>query len=328
MHPPDHNTETFGPALIWQARQRLHGQILRTPLLHSPALSRLTGCELYLKMECWQLCGCFKVRGAINMVSTLSPEERARGLITTSSGNHGYALSHAASILGRPPTTVFMPENADPNKARKIQMLGGTTIFRGANFLKTVDHALAYCEETGGTYVHSHAYPLIIAGQGTIGLEILEDLPDLDVILAQIGGGGLISGIATAIRAAAQDVRIIGVEPTAAPGAYLSFKDGVARERIELQPSVADGLLGGLSPLPYEIIRDKVEKIVLVEESEIIEAMRVFQREEQLMLEGGAVVGLAALLARRIDLQGQRVVLVLTGRNIDSQRYNSLMSTS
>ena len=318
-------TAAFRLANVWIARARLKNRILRTPLLFSSALSRRTGCQIYLKMECWQLCGCFKIRGAINMVSALSDDERSRGLVTCSSGNHGTALAYAASIFGHPPTKVFLPLDADPNKVGKLKALGAEAVLYGTNFLEASEEAQQYARDSGATYVHSHSHPLVIAGQGTIGLEIMEDLSDAQTILVPIGGGGLISGIATAVKSVAAQVRIVGVEPTAAPGAYLSFRDGYCHERIDLRPSVADGLLGTLTPLTWEISRNLLEGVELVEEDEIIQAMRVLQQDEQLMVEGAAAVGLAAILSGKVDVQGQKVVLVLTGRNIDAGKYNKLM---
>jgi threonine dehydratase len=276
-------------------------------------------------MECWQLCGCFKVRGAINMVMALSDDERQQGLVTCSSGNHGTALAYAASISGRPPTKVFLPTYADANKVSKLTALGAEAVLQGDTFLETLDMAMQYAEDEGATYVHSHSHPLVIAGQGTIGLELLEDLPAVETVLVPIGGGGLISGIATVVKRVAPAVRIVGVEPSAAPGAYLSFRDGCCHERIDLRPSIADGLLGTLTPLTWQLSRDLVDDVLLVEEEEIISAMKVFQQDEQLMLEGAAVVGLAAILSGKANVEGRRCALVLTGRNIDAREYNRLV---
>lgn len=309
---------------IQTALRRVSPHIQRTPLLFSPALSQRTGAEIFLKMECWQLCGCFKVRGAINMVSALREEERTRGLITCSSGNHGAALAYAASLFGRPPTKIFVPEGAEPTKLRKIEMYGGEIVPFGSDYLKALDRALAYTEESGGVFVHSHDHPLIIAGQGTIGLEIFEDLPDVECIIVPVGGGGLISGISLVAKSANAKVRLIGVEPTAAPGAYLSFRDGYCHERVDIKPSVADGLLGTLTPLTFAITHPLVEQIVVVEEEEIFQAMRVFEDEEQLIVEGAAAVSLAAILSRKIDVRGQKVTLVITGRNISAAQYNKI----
>jgi threonine dehydratase len=276
-------------------------------------------------MECWQLTGSFKIRGALNMVSALTEKQKNRGLVTASSGNHGTALSYAASISGQPPTRVFLPVGADPKKVEKIRSFGAEAILHGENYLETLDEAKRYVKEIDGTYVHSHSHPLIIAGQGTISLEILEDLPDVQAVLVPIGGGGLISGVASALKSLSEKCSIIGVEASAAPGAFLSFRDGRCHERIDIQPSVAEGLLGTLTPLTFEISKNLVEDVKLVEEDEIIHAMRVFQREEQLMIEGSAAVGLAAVLAGKFDVKDKKVVLIITGRNIDADRYNLLV---
>jgi len=310
---------------IWQARRRLQPHILRTPLLLSHSLSQLTGCQIYLKMECWQLCGCFKVRGAINMVASLSNRERRSGLVTCSSGNHGVALSFAARLFGQTPTKVFVPENAERTKTKKISLFGAEVVYYGNDFLNTLEYATNYAKEHAAVFVHSHSHPLVIAGQGTIGLEIIEDLPDVEVVIVPVGGGGLIAGIVTALKSARKRIQVIGVEPSAAPGAYISFRDGYCHEKIPLRTSIADGLMGTLTPLTFALTYRLVDEIALVEDQEIIEAMRVFWEEEQLMIEGSAAVGLAAVLAGKLNIKKQKTVLVLTGRNINWDRYRLLL---
>ena len=150
-------------------------------------------------------------------------------------------------------------------------------------------------------------------------------MPNPDLVVVPIGGGGLISGISTAVKQASPDARVVGVEPSAAPGAFLSLRDGCCREDIEIKPSVADGLLGTLTPLTYQVCRRNVESVAVVEDAEVMNAMRVFQRKEQLMVEGSASVGLAAILSGKIDVDGMKTVLILTGRNIDADRYNKIM---
>jgi threonine dehydratase len=327
MLPPEPYTEDFSPADMWQARARLRGLVLHTPLVYSRALSARTGGEIYLKMECWQHCGCFKVRGALNMVHALTPEQRARGLVTASSGNHGAALSYAAlSVDGPAPATVFLPEYADRVKVAKVQALGAEAVLHGANFTECLWRAVTYAEERGATYVHSHAHPLVIAGQGTIGLEILEDLPDPDIVLVPVGGGGILAGIATAIQAGSPATRIIGAESSAAPGAFLSFRDGFWHDRIELKPSIADGVLGTFSRLPYEITRNRVESIVLIDDAELVEAMRAFMQDEQIITEPASAIGLAAILAGKVDVTGQKTVIVISSRNIHAERFNRLIN--
>jgi threonine dehydratase len=315
----------FTIAEVWEARFRIKPFVFRTPLIFSDALSKRLDCSVYLKMECWQKCGCFKVRGAVNKIASLNEEKRQKGLVTTSSGNHAIATAYAAGLFNNPPTTVFMPKNADPTKVEKVKAYGVNLILFGQNYLEAYDKAQEYCLQTGGTYVHSHADPQVIAGQGTIGLEIMEDLPDVDAVVIPVGGGGLISGVSTAVKMASPSTRIIGVEPAAAPSASMSLRDGICYERIEIKPSIADGLLGGIGKLPFEIIRQLVEEVVVLDEDEIGRGVVAYQNEEQLMVEAASAVGLAALLSGKLNLKGNKVVLVITSRNIDSQKFNQVI---
>jgi threonine dehydratase len=311
---------------IWKARARIKPFVLRTPLIYSVALSQRTGCSIYLKMECWQKTGCFKVRGAVNKIASLSEEERQRGLVTTSSGNHAIATAFAAELFNTSPLTIFMPENADPTKIEKVKAYGVNLVLYGQNYLEAYDRAHEYCRQAEATYIHSHDDPQVIAGQGTIGLEIMEDLPDVDAVVVPIGGGGLVSGVSTAVKMASPSTRIIGVEPAAAPSAFMSLRDGKCYERIDIQPSIADGLLGGIGKLPFEIIRRLVEQVVVLEEDEIGRGVVAYQKEEQLMVEAASAVGLAALLSEKLDLKGNKVVLVITSRNIDSNKFNQVIN--
>jgi threonine dehydratase len=324
--PPDrhwrqYRMEPFSPQLIQAARKNLRPHVLRTPLVPSPALSRLCGCRVHLKMECWQVCGCFKVRGVTNFLTVHRREAQTRGIVTASSGNHALALAHTAAAMGLEKPAIFVPEGADPAKVDKIRLAGAEPVLKGENFFAAFDNAQAHANRTGACFVHSHADPLVIAGQGTIGLEILEDLPEVDAVVVPIGGGGLIAGICAAVKANAPAVRIIGAEPEAAPGAYLSLKSGKPCERIYVKPSIADGLSGGLSPLPYAIAAALIEQVVLVSEEAVAGAMRAFFAVEQLVVEGAASVGLAVLLSGSANLDGRNVVVVVTGRNINSRRF-------
>jgi threonine dehydratase len=317
--------DVFDVSEIWSAQNRIKQYIHRTPLFHSDSLSKLTGSKIYVKPECWQKCGCFKVRGAISHVSSLTEEEKNKGLVTASSGNHALAVAYASTLFGKPPTRIYVPENADPSKVKKILQWGPELVYHGDSFFEAYTEARRYTEENDATFVHSHGDPKVIAGQGTIGLEVMEDLPDVDAIIVPIGGGGLISGISVVAKTISDTVRIVGVEPSAAPGAYTSLRDGVAHEEIEIKESIADGLLGGFGSLPFQICSKTVDETHLVEDSEIIEAMRAFQRGEQLMVEGASSVGLAALMTGKVQARGDKVVLVVTSRNIDAAKYNQLI---
>ena len=315
----------FNRDMIQAAKQRIEPHILRTPLLKSWALSRLSGCHVYLKMECWQTCGCFKIRGVTNFLKHHKEEVMKYGVATASSGNHALALAYAARKMQVEHIRIFLPEGADPAKISRIRQNGIEPVLKGETFYDAFDYAQAYSKKNGVCYVHSNADPHVIAGQGTIGLEILEDLPDVETVIVPVGGGGLISGIASAIKAEQDSIEIIGAEPEASPGAYQSLQMGKPCERIPLKTSVADGLSGGLSPLPFDICQPLVKAVMLATEDQIISAMKAFFYEEQLVIEGGASVGLAALLAPKNRLRDKKVVLVVTGRNIDSRRFLSII---
>ena len=313
---------------IWEARKRISGIAYRTPLVYSSGLSEKTGNQIYLKMECWQRCGCFKVRGALNHISSLTPEERERGLVTASSGNHALAVAFASQLYGDHPTRIYIPEDADPAKVKRILAWGPDLVYHGRTFQEAYEEALRYVKENGSVFVHSHADPKVIAGQGTIGLEIMEDLPEAEVVIVPIGGGGLISGISSAVKTASEEIRVYGVEPTAAPGAYKSLREGVCYETLDIGESIADGLLGGFGRLPFEICKRTVDKTFLVEDEEIVKAMIALQQDEQVIAEPASLVGLAALLSGKIETQERNVVLVITSRNIDASRYNQLIQNS
>lgn len=319
------NSVSFTCNDIWAAKKRIEPHIYRTPLLFSKTLSDISGAEVHLKMENWQLCGCFKVRGALNKIGASSEQQRKAGMVTTSSGNHAIGVAYAAHTYGNIPTHIFMPEGTDDTHIEKVEMWGGNCILKGAHYQESYEAAQEFMARKGGTYVHSHADVDVMAGQGTMGLEILEDLPDLDALVIPIGGGGMISGIGTAIRSSSNKVRIIGVEPEAAPAAYRSMNEGVCCTSLTPAPSIADGLLSGVNEMTYTIFKHLVEKVVLVSEGELREAVSLFQEREQLMVEASASIGLAALLHHLQDLKGKKVVLIITSRNIDAVRYNQIV---
>jgi threonine dehydratase len=315
----------FDPREILKARHRIANLVYRTPLIHSHALSERTGNQIYLKMECWQKCGCFKVRGALNAVSSLNPEERSRGIVTASSGNHALAVAYAANLYDIHSARIYVPENADPAKVKRIQSWNSDLVYHGNSFQEAYDESQKYTRKHGMAFIHSHADPKVIAGQGTIGLEVMEDLPDADAVIVPVGGGGLISGISTAVKTISEKTKMYGVEPTAAPAAYKSLREDKCYETLDVGESLADGLLGGFGRLPFEICRKTLDDTFLVEDREIVEAMAAIQQDEQVMAEPASSVGLAALMAGKIELKDKKVVLVITSRNIDTATFNRLV---
>ena len=311
---------------ILTAQRNLGDLIRRTPLEYSPLLSRKTGCQLYLKLENWQKTGSFKVRGATNKVASLSKAERAKGLVTASSGNHGLGVFYAAHAFGGLKATVFVPTNAPRSKVERLQTFEGQLFLEGKDYDEADLMAQEFAQKQGAAYIHACWDPDGIAGQGTVGLEIMSDLPTVDALLVPVGGGGLISGVAIAAKTINPRVRVIGVQSEASPSGYLSLRDGRPYERYEAAPTIADGLAGGFGKLPLELIKERVEEIVLVTEEEIGAAVLALLESHQLVVEGAGAVGVAALLFEKVDLKGKKVVALLSGGNIDAELLFQIMA--
>jgi threonine dehydratase len=311
---------------ILAAQGNLSGLITKTPLEYSFLLSQRAGCQVYLKLENWQKTGSFKVRGAINKIANLTEEEKARGLVTASAGNHALGVAYAARALGNVPTTVFVPVNAPTSKLNRLEEFDCAVVLSG-NSYEEAHHAAEDFERLhGATYIHAYDDPLTIAGQGTVGLEVLEDLPEAEAILVPVGGGGLIAGIAVAAKAINPQVQVIGVQPEASPAAYLSLRDGHPYEEYDAAPTIADGLAGGFGRLPFEMAGELIDEVVLVSEEETRAAVFTLLELAQLVVEGAGAVGIAALLAGKVDLKGRKVVSVLTGANVDMSLLFEIMS--
>ena len=308
----------FGLRDILAARRNVSGLIRRTPLQYSFLLSQRVGCDTYLKLENLQQTGAFKVRGAINKMVSLSAEERAKGVVAASSGNFALGVGYGARALGRLPTSIFMPVNTPLSKVNKLKEFGVEIFLRGESYEEAYDVSREFQREHDLTYLHPYDDPLVIAGHGTIGLEIMEDLPEAEALIVPIGGGGLIAGIAVAAKAVNPRVKIIGVQPEASPAAYLSLKEGRCYERYEAGPTICEGLAGGFGIVPFQIARDLIDKVVIVSEEEIYEAIYTLLDLTQLVVEGSAAVGVAALLFDKVNLKGRKVVAVISGGNIDA----------
>ena len=310
---------------ILTAQRKIGGLIARTPLEYSFLLSQRAGCQVYLKLENWQKTGSFKVRGAINKVASLTEEEKARGLVTASAGNHALGVAYAARALGNVPTTLFVPVNIPASKLKKLEEFECDVRLSGNSYDEAHHAAEDFEQLHGATYIHAYDDPLTIAGQGTVGLEIMEDLPEAEAILVPVGGGGLIAGIALAAKAINPHVQIIGVQPEASPAAYLSLRDGRPYEEYDAAPTISDGLAGGFGRLPFEIASHLIDEIVLVSEAETRAAVFTLLELAQLIVEGSGAVGIAALLAGKVDLAGRKVVAVLSGANIDASLLFQIM---
>jgi threonine dehydratase len=320
--PPQSLTVTA--ADIDAARLRIAPHVHHTPLFATDTLGRATGTRLALKAENLQRTGSFKARGAVNAVLQLTPEQRARGIITLSAGNHGQGLAYAARLLGVR-CVVFMPATAVPTKVAAIKSYGAEAHF--ADSMETVFAVMdEYRHLHGLHYVHPFGDPAIIAGQGTVGLEILEDQPDVEAIVVCVGGGGLLAGLALAVKSRRPDVRVIGVEPAGAPAVSRSLAAGhpVTLDRVE---TIADGLAAPFAaPLSQHLIERYVDDVLLVTDDEIVTAMRLILERCKLLVEPAGAAAVAALMTGKAALPiNTRTVATLSGGNIDHERLKRFL---
>jgi threonine dehydratase len=303
------------PKQIEKAHQRIRKVILRTPIIYSDTLSHLTGREVYLKLENLQKTGSFKIRGAYHLLSKLSPSMKRRGIVAASAGNHAQGVAYASSLLNIQ-STIIMPEGAPIAKQMATQSYGGEVILFGRDTDEALHHARKLAE--GGKFlIHPFDDEDVIAGQGTIGLEILEDVPEVEGIIIPVGGGGLISGIASIVKKRNPRVNIIGVQSAHAPSAFLSLKKKRIVE-VNIRPTLADGIaLRRVGEITFPIIQRRVDKIVTVQEDEIASAILMLMERKRLVAEGAGAAPLAALLSKRGEIRPKKIVLVISGGNID-----------
>jgi threonine dehydratase len=304
------------------AAERLRGVAHRTPVLTSRTLDERCGGRVFLKAENLQRIGAFKFRGAYNAVTALAPE---RGVATASSGNHAQAIALAAALHGLP-AVILMPQDAPPSKRTATEGYGAEVV----EFDRYSDDRDAMARDLaadrGLTLVHPYDEPFVMAGQGTAALELLDEVSDLDVALVPLGGGGLLSGVATAVKALRPGTRVIGVEPEASPDTQRSLRAG-RRERVEIGRSIADGqLLPEPGEKTFAVISALVDDVVTVSDPEIVETMRFLFERMKIVVEPSGASALAALMAGRVALDGARAGVVLSGGNVDAARFAALMA--
>jgi threonine dehydratase len=317
---------TVSLADVEAAAARIRGRVLRTPLRHSPALSAATGGEIFLKLETLQPTFSYKIRGATNAVLRLveRSEARAPAVVTASAGNHGRAMAHAAAAAGLH-LTVYIAETAPRTKVEAIKA-AGAELRSCADYDEAERSAKAHAATGEALFISPYAHPDVIAGAGTVALEILEEIPDLDAVVASIGGGGLISGAAIAARGRAM---VMGAEVEAST----PFTRSLAAGRIvpiDVGDTIADGLSGNLDPESptFDLVRDLVQQVVVVREEETLDAIAFVAHHEKLIIEGATAVAIAAVRTRRLALEGKRAAIILSGANIDSEKLGKLLYRS
>ncbi|MBI2077099.1 MAG: threonine ammonia-lyase [Euryarchaeota archaeon] len=298
------------------ARERVRKHVHHTPLRHSTTFSKLTGAEVYLKFENLQRTGSFKIRGALNKILQLSPDEKRRGVVAASAGNHAQGVALAASLNGAK-ATIVMPEHASIQKAEATRGYGAEVILHGKDFNEAQEKCFALAKERNLTLVHAYNDPMIMAGQGTVGLEILDDLPDVDVVVVGVGGGGLISGIGTAVKGKNPRTRVVGVQPEISS----SLKQSLAKGKIvpaTATNTIADGLATkSVGDKTYEVIKKVVDEALTVTDDEIAHAILLLLERSKNVVEGAGAAPLAALLSGKLKVKGKKVAVVISGGNID-----------
>jgi threonine dehydratase len=311
---------------IERAAGRIAPHVLETPLFHSPYLSDMNAGSVWLKLESEQYTGSFKARGALNKVLSLPAQAKAAGLLTASSGNHAQGFARALAISGDR-GLIYLPENAEPSKVAALKHYGVELAFHGSDCLQTELHARQQAQERGMVWVSPYNDPMVIAGQGTVGLEILARQPDIDAVLATVGGGGLISGIASWVKSKRPATQIIGCLPENSPEMYLSVQKGELVMLDEPLETLSDGSAGGCEPgaITFELCQELVDDFTLVSEEEIAAAIRWMADKHHKIIEGAAGVALGTFLQQPGRFRGKKVAIVICGANITTETLKRIL---
>jgi len=314
------------PYHILKAQDQLKPYIQPSQLRYSQALSEQTGAQVWLKLECFNPTGSFKIRGAIYKMLCLGDEAKQRGIVTASAGNHGLGTAYAAQMLGVQNVTIFVPQTTPKPKIAKLNRFSITLKQIGQSYNEAHQAAKQFVQETGAIYLPAYDDLEVITGAGTVGLEILVDLPNLDAVIVPIGGGGLVAGVSVAIKGIHKESQIIGVQPTASPSAKLSFEENMPAEEYEAAPTIADGLAGGFGAYPFYVSRTLIDEILLFEESELRHAVYTLVDQEQLIVEASGAIAIAPLLQNDHAFKGKTVACILCGANIETELLADILA--
>ena len=312
---------------IQDARRLIRNEVNKTPLVRSQYLSDLCGSDAYLKLENLQVTNAFKIRGALNRMMNLTPEEKARGVIAASSGNHAQAVAIGAEKLNLT-ATVVVPETTPRIKVEKIRKHNVELIIHGEMYDYAEQYARNLAKEKGATFVSSYNDPLVVAGQGTVGLEILEDLPTADSIIVPVSGGSVLSGVAIAAKSIKPDIEILGVQPETVAAMYHCLKAGKIIN-MEMRHTIADGLDGNIEQgcITFELIQRYVDEILLFNEDTIRKMIRLLWEKEGQVVEASGAISIAPIVEAPKRFTGKRTVAVITGGNIDDALFQEILAT-
>lgn len=311
---------------VLEATKRIHNVIRNTPLEFSPYFSQFGGCQTYLKLENIQISGSFKLRGAANKFLSLKDEEKEQGIITASSGNHGVAVAYLLQKFGIK-GIIYVPENIPQTKIEALQLSGASLKFFGDDCIKAEMEAKRIAEKTGLTWISPYNDPLIVAGQGTVAVELESQLDRIDTILAPVGGGGLISGVAGYLKSKYDAIEILGCQPENSCVMYESVKAGRILELMS-KPTLADATAGGIerSTITLGLCKKYVDDFILVNEDEIKTAIRLMLEKHYLLIEGGTALAVASFIKNKDNFKGKNVVLILTGSKISLEQLRQVLS--
>lgn len=308
------------------AESRIRPYTLTTPLMESRALGKMIEAKVYLKLESEQHTGSFKARGSLNKILSLSEEERKRGIITASTGNHAQGCARAMEISGAN-GTIYLPTNAAPSKVKALRSYDAELQFYGSNSLETELYAKAEAKAQGRIWISPYDDPQIIGGQGTIGIELCQQLDQFDHVLICVGGGGLISGIGAYLKMKRPEVQIVGCLPEHSPEMALSLEKGEVIQLEEFKETLSDGSAGGLEKesITFPIGQEVIDKCILVSEEAIAEGIKFAAHTHKKIIEGAAAVPIAALLKEKKSFKGGTVILIICGANIDTEKFKQLI---
>ncbi len=308
------------------AELRIHNHIRETPVERSAWLSEACSGDVFLKLENYQVTGSFKIRGVMNTLLSMSDDERKRGVVAASTGNHGAAVAYGMKTLNCP-GVIFVPENAESVKLDAIRALGGEVRIHGEDCVIAETFARQYAQQEGMTYISPYNDPDVILGQGTIGVELQRQLDRIDVIYIAVGGGGLLAGIAGYLKQVQPDLEVVGCSPENSPVLCRSLEAGRVLD-MESAPTLSDGTAGGMEKdaITFAHCRELIDRFVLVTESEIADGVRQILQRHHMLIEGAAGVAIAAFLREKDRLRGKRIAIVLCGANISAEKLHQILS--
>ncbi len=310
---------------VLSARERIDKYIYHTPLDKSMYLSN-EDTNVFLKLECQQGMKCAKLRGALSKLTSLTKEEIERGIVAVSSGNHGAAVSYATNLLGIKNVTIYVPATTPKSKVEKIKYYGANVVGVGENYDEAHEIGLERIKDSGSIFIDPCSDPIVLAGQGTIALEIFAQHPEIDTILVPIGGGGILTGISVAAKHINPNVKVIGLQTAACPAMVQSLKDKVFYEMFPTESSICDALVGGVGEIPYNMADKCIDDIWVIEEEDIASAVSFLAKKEKVISEPAGAIGVAAVRKNISLLKGKNVAVVITGGNIDENLMVSLLN--